>query len=235
MTLNENQNAASVHISLRDRWRHFPRKNHCTIGNVLFLLLVPLCLGLCFGMTVLSMMITFGFMGDESHIARFGLDTERFILHLALSIFLALGALRLYWVLLGYLAKRFFKRTSRHDLTLCLIQDAANREIYKSSYEKHVGHEATIKATYATRIDELYSNNASEETISAVRDELRSALEERDTQLEKIRLEILENEGRLGYLEFTTPKLSELWICLPLALLSLCVFAFVSIIHFILL
>ena len=231
MTLNENQNSVSVHISLRDRWRSFPIKTHRTIGKVLFLLLVPLCPALCVGMTVLSMIITEAFMGGPSKVARFELTTEWFILHLALSIFLALGALRLYWVFLEYLAKRFFKQTSRHDLTLRLIQDVANREIYESSYEKHVAHESTIKTDYATKIGELYSNNASEKTISAVRDELRSAMEEGDTQLQNIRREMLENEDKLGYLEFAAPKLSEVWICLPFGLLCVGVVIFVWIVR----
>lgn len=170
-------------------------------------------------------------MGGPSKVARFELTTEWFILHLALSIFLALGALRLYWVFLEYLAKRFFKQTSCHDLTLCLIQDVANREIYESSYEKHVAHESTIKAAYTTKIDELYSNNASEKTISAVRDELRSAMEEGDTQLQNIRREMLENEGKLDYLQFTTLELSEVRVFLSFGLLFACVVAFVCIIH----
>ena len=229
--MKENQNAASVHISLRDRWRHLPGEKHRSIGNALFLLLVPLCLLLSFGMPVLSVGMCFEIIGHEWEVAKAGLTAYFVTASLALAVVSACGLLRLYWVLLGHLAKKFFTQISRHDLTLYLIQDSANRGIYESSYRKYQERVESLETSYQSRIDRLYSENAGAEAVSEVRDEFRGALQEAEAQLEDIRRELLENEGMLGYLEFAAPKLSEVWICLPFGLLCVCVVIIVWILH----
>ena len=169
--MKENSSAVNTHISLKNRWKHLPRKKHRTIGNVLFVLIIPLCLVLLFAAPVLSWLCVVGILGYQSEVVKLGFTTNFLLAHLALSIVLACGLLRLYWTLLVYLVKRFFEQSSRHCLTLYLIQDAANRGIYESSYRKYQERVESLETSYQSRIDRLYSENAGAEVVSEVRDE----------------------------------------------------------------
>ena len=214
MTLKEDRNVACTHISLRDRWRHLPDKGHRTIGNVLHLMLIPVCIALSIALPFLSMIVSHYIIGDPhpNEVARDGFTTPFFIGSLIFANVSACAALWLYWSLLIYLAKRFHSQSPRHGLTMRLIQDSANREVYDLAYLNHLERVESLRNAYHSRIQDLYSDNAGAVPVSEVRDELRTVLQDMDTQLDEIRHELLENEDKQGFLEFTPPKLSETWI-----------------------
>ena len=219
--MKEEQNVACTHISLRDRWRHLPDKGHRTIGNVLHLMLIPVCIALSIALPFLSMIVSHYIIGDPhpNEVARDGFTTPFFIGSLILANVSACAALWLYWSLLICLAKRFHSQSSRHGLTLSLIQDFANREVYDLAYLNHLERVESLRNSYHSRIEDLYSDNAGAVPVSEVRDELRITLHEAEGQMEDVRRELLQNEGKLKYLEFERPKLSEI----SLASVVLCV------------
>ena len=221
MTLKEDRNVACTHISLRDRWRHLPDKGHRTIGNVLHLMLIPVCIALSIALPFLSMIVSHYIIGDPhpNEVARDGFTTPFFIGSLIFANVSACAALWLYWSLLIYLAKRFHSQSPRHSLTMRLIQDSANREVYDLAYLNHLERVESLRNSYHSRIEDLYSDNAGAVPVSEVRDELRITLHEAEGQMEDVRRELLQNEGKLKYLEFERPKLSEI----SLASVVLCV------------
>ena len=219
MTLKEGQNAALSHIALKDRWKHLPEKKHRTIGNVLVLMRFPLCVTLSIVLPFLAMIASDYFIGEPNpnDVATLRFNTSFFIVSLILTEAMASGALCLYWTILGYVAARFHGQSSRHDLTLGLIQDSANREVYRLANLCYQEHVESLRASCHFRIEDLYSANAGAETVSEVRDELRTALHESEARMEDVRQELLQNEGKQDYLDFNSPKLSE--ISLEFALL----------------
>ena len=219
--MKEDRNVACTHISLRDRWRHLPDKGHRTIGNVLHLMLIPVCIALSIALPFLSMIVSHYIIGDPhpNEVARDGFTTPFFIGSLIFANVSACAALWLYWSLLIYLAKRFHSQSPRHSLTMRLIQDSANREVYDLAYLNHLERVESLRNSYHSRIEDLYSDNAGAVPVSEVRDELRITLHEAEGQMEDVRRELLQNEGKLKYLEFERPKLSEI----SLASVVLCV------------
>ena len=229
MTLKEEQNVSCTHISLRDRLRHLPEKKHRTIGRILVVMLTPLCITFSIALPFVSMIVSHYIIGDPhpNDVAIHGVYTSFFLASLILAEVLAFGALCLYWLFLVYLARKFHAQASRHGLTLALIQDSANREVYRLAHRNYQEYVESLTASYDVRVEELYSDNPGSETVSEVRDELRIALHEAEAQMEDIRRELLENEGKQDCLEFKRPKLSE--ISLVFALQSVAVIVILAI------
>ena len=240
------QNAVSNDVSLRDRWRYLPQKQHRTIGNILFPAIILLCIGLFF-CSIWMLDYNLNHAGDKrnpplgflSNLIPNAADKPiAMILATLLEwfIFPLAATFVLHRWFLTRLAVKFHNQSSKHELALYLIIDSANRQIYNSSYLKHQEYVKTIKATYQTRLDELDLKNASSDTVTEIRDELRTLLQEADKQLDDVCKRLLENEGTLVYFDwsqeqkkhqlenpFDDAKLMK-WLMIGTLIITLCLY-----------